>query len=81
MCLFFDLDKSVILGVLLFVMILFLILIWCFYLGVKSLSIRAAEMAVPAEPFGTKPSDSFQEYAEPYNLWSTREYVVTNSCR
>jgi len=36
----------------------------------------ADEMATPAEPFGTKPSDSFQEYAEPYKLWSTREYVV-----
>jgi hypothetical protein len=36
----------------------------------------ADEMAAPGEPFGTIPTDSFQEYAEPYTLWSTREYVV-----
>ena len=30
----------------------------------------------PDEPFGTRPTDSFQERAEPYSPWATREYVV-----
>jgi len=30
----------------------------------------------PDEPFGIRPSDSFQEKAEPYVPWPTREYVV-----
>jgi hypothetical protein len=33
-------------------------------------------MPMPAEPFGTVPTDSFQEHAEPYLPWATREYVV-----
>ena len=35
-----------------------------------------APMRTPAEPFGTTPTDSFQEHAEPYLPWITREYVV-----
>jgi hypothetical protein len=36
------------------------------------------DAAVPAaaEPFGTTPTDSFQEHADPYESWATREYVV-----
>jgi hypothetical protein len=30
----------------------------------------------PKEPYGTVPTDSFQEFAEPYTPWSTQEYVV-----
>ncbi|MGE0624013.1 MAG: EthD domain-containing protein [Pseudomonadales bacterium] len=35
-------------------------------------------MAMPKEPFGTHPADSFQEKAEPYLPWATTEYVVLN---
>ncbi len=31
---------------------------------------------VPDQPHGTNPTDSFQERAEPYIPWATREYVV-----
>jgi len=30
----------------------------------------------PEEPYGTKPTDTFQQKAEPYMPWATREYVV-----
>ncbi len=30
----------------------------------------------PRQPFGTEPSDTFQEKAEPYVAWATREYVA-----
>ena len=30
----------------------------------------------PAEPHGTEPTDSFQQKAEPYLPWATREYQV-----
>ena len=30
----------------------------------------------PAEPHGSKPTDSFQQHAMPYVPWATREYVV-----
>ncbi len=30
----------------------------------------------PAEPFGDPPRDTFQQKAEPYVPWATREYVV-----
>ncbi|KAI9021196.1 hypothetical protein DFJ74DRAFT_672202 [Hyaloraphidium curvatum] len=30
----------------------------------------------PKEPFGTKPSDTFQEKAEPYSPWATRENII-----
>ncbi|MGI9325579.1 MAG: EthD domain-containing protein [Pseudomonadales bacterium] len=33
-------------------------------------------MAAPAEPYGTQPSDSFQQHAQPYVPWATKEYVV-----
>ncbi len=33
-------------------------------------------MPAPPEPFGTTPTDSFQEHAEPYVPWATQEYVV-----
>ena len=32
----------------------------------------------PDIPHGTSPTDSFQERAEPYLPWATREYVVLN---
>lgn len=43
--------------------------------GVAQIQMAEA-MAVPDEPFGTVPSDSFQERAAPYLPWATREYVV-----
>ena len=33
-------------------------------------------LAKPARPFGSEPSDTFQQKAEPYLPWATREYVV-----
>lgn len=30
----------------------------------------------PAEPHGTTPTDSFQQHADPYVPWATREHVV-----
>ena len=30
----------------------------------------------PDEPYGTKPTDAFQQKAEPYLQWATREYVA-----
>lgn len=33
-------------------------------------------LPTPKAPFGTTPSDSFQEKAEPYLPWATREFVV-----
>lgn len=30
----------------------------------------------PGRPIGTEPRDSFQEKAEPYMSWATREYVI-----
>jgi hypothetical protein len=35
-----------------------------------------APMPYPDEPFGTQPSDSFQEHAEPYHAWETKETVL-----
>ena len=35
-----------------------------------------APMPYPEEPFGTRPSDSFQEQAEPYHAWETEETVL-----
>jgi hypothetical protein len=35
-------------------------------------------LPMPGEPHGTKPTDSFQERAEPYLPWATREYVVVD---
>jgi len=35
-----------------------------------------APMPYPDEPFGTQPSDSFQEHAEPYHAWETEETVL-----
>lgn len=32
--------------------------------------------ASPKQPHGTKPTDTFQEKAEPYNQWATKEYVL-----
>ncbi len=32
----------------------------------------------PATPFGTTPTDTFQQKAEPYMPWATREYVVVD---
>ena len=32
--------------------------------------------AKPPEPHGTEPMDSFQEKAEPYIPWATKEYVI-----
>jgi hypothetical protein len=43
--------------------------------GVAQLSMDQP-LSVPAEPFGSKPTDSFQEHAEPYRQWATQEYVV-----
>lgn len=36
----------------------------------------AEAMPIPDEPFGTTPTDSFQEVAAPYTPWATQEYVV-----
>lgn len=33
-------------------------------------------LPTPAEPHGTKPTDSFQQKAQPYLPWATREYQV-----
>lgn len=33
-------------------------------------------LPMPDKPFGTEPTDSFQQKAEPYIPWATREYVV-----
>ncbi len=33
-------------------------------------------LPMPDQPHGTNPTDSFQERAEPYIPWATREYVV-----
>lgn len=33
-------------------------------------------MPYPQMPFGTQPSDSFQEHAAPYNAWETSETVL-----
>ena len=35
----------------------------------------AEPLATPAEGFGAKPVDSFQEHAQPYFGWATQEYV------
>ena len=35
-------------------------------------------MPRPAAPFGEPPRDSFQEKAEPYVPWATREYVIVD---
>lgn len=37
-----------------------------------------APMPRPAAPFGEPPRDSFQEKAEPYVPWATREYVLVD---
>ena len=37
-----------------------------------------APMGRPAAPFGEPPRDSFQEKAEPYVPWGTREYVIVD---
>jgi hypothetical protein len=33
-------------------------------------------LPLPDEPFGTEPTDTFQQQAKPYMPWATREYVV-----
>jgi hypothetical protein len=43
--------------------------------GMAQLQMDAA-MPMPAEPYGANPTDSFQQHAEPYVPWATREYVV-----
>lgn len=35
-------------------------------------------LPMPREAHGTRPTDSFQERAEPYLPWATREYVVVD---
>ncbi len=35
----------------------------------------AKPLATPAQGFGAKPVDSFQEHAQPYFGWATKEYV------
>lgn len=33
-------------------------------------------LPAPGEPYGTEPKDSFQQKAQPYVPWATREYVI-----
>ena len=33
-------------------------------------------LPMPSEPYGTAPKDTFQQKAQPYVPWATREYVV-----
>ena len=33
-------------------------------------------LRAPSEPYGTEPKDTFQQKAQPYVPWATREYVI-----